>query len=71
MTEELHCSFCGKGESEVRQIVAGPKVFICNNCVRICTEVLSEAQPDWFDEYIQFVNQLQQNRRAGKPNLRD
>jgi ClpX C4-type zinc finger len=39
------CSFCGKGKDKVRRLVAGPGVFICDQCVHLCNEVLeSEAQ---------------------------
>jgi ATP-dependent Clp protease ATP-binding subunit ClpX len=39
------CSFCGKGKDGVRRVVAGPGVFICDQCVRLCDEVLrSERQ---------------------------
>jgi len=34
------CSFCGKGKDKVRRLVAGPGVFICDQCVQLCTEVL-------------------------------
>ena len=41
------CSFCGKGKDRVRRLVAGPGVFICDQCVRLCNEVLrSERQRD-------------------------
>ncbi len=39
------CSFCGKGKDNVRRLVAGPGVFICDQCVQLCNEVLqSEGQ---------------------------
>ena len=39
------CSFCGKGKDKVRRLVAGPGVFICDQCVQLCNEVLqSEGQ---------------------------
>lgn len=39
------CSFCGKGKDRVRRLVAGPGVFICDQCVQLCNEVLeSEDQ---------------------------
>ena len=38
------CSFCGKTEPQVRRIVAGPGVYICNECVYLCLELLSEEQ---------------------------
>ncbi len=36
------CSFCGKNQSEVRRLVAGPGVYICNLCIELCNEVLKE-----------------------------
>jgi len=36
------CSFCGKGQNEVRKLIAGPGVYICDSCVAICTGVLSK-----------------------------
>ncbi len=38
----LHCSFCGKDQSEVRKLVAGPYAFICNECVDICVGIICE-----------------------------
>jgi hypothetical protein len=37
---DLHCSFCGKSQAEVERLIAGPLVFICNECVRLCAEIL-------------------------------
>lgn len=37
---ELICSFCGKGQSQVKQVIAGPTVFICNECVDLCHEII-------------------------------
>jgi len=39
--EELRCSFCGSKQSEVQKIIAGPGVFICDNCTRSCFEIIS------------------------------
>lgn len=41
---ELKCSFCGKGQHEVKKLIAGPGVFICNNCVDLCNEVIQELK---------------------------
>lgn len=38
----LYCSFCGKEKDEVAYLVAGPTVFICNECVELCREVGTE-----------------------------
>ncbi|MFI7704981.1 ATP-dependent Clp protease ATP-binding subunit ClpX [Nonomuraea sp. NPDC049480] len=42
---EPHCSFCGKGQREVRKLIAGPpSVFICDECVVLCTELVAEEE---------------------------
>ena len=38
--KELHCSFCGKGESEVQKLISGPGVYICDECVSLCNGIL-------------------------------
>ncbi len=38
----LYCSFCGKSQHEVRKLIAGPNVFICNECVELCTDIIQE-----------------------------
>jgi len=40
--EELYCSFCGKNQHEVRKLIAGPTVFICDECVDLCTDIIKE-----------------------------
>lgn len=40
--EMMHCSFCGKSESQVNRLIGGPGVFICNECVIICHEILAD-----------------------------
>ena len=46
----LYCSFCGKGQNEVRKLIAGPSVFICEECVDLCNNIideeLNEGSPD-------------------------
>ena len=38
----LSCSFCGKGQREVRKLIAGPTVFICDECVELCMDIIRE-----------------------------
>jgi ATP-dependent protease Clp ATPase subunit len=38
----LRCSFCGKTQNEVRKLIAGPKVHICEECVDLCIDILKE-----------------------------
>lgn len=40
----LRCSFCGKSQREVQKLIAGPSVFICNECVDICQDILAEER---------------------------
>ena len=42
----IHCSFCARPEAEVSKVIAGPGVYICNECVRLCDELLTQpAKP--------------------------
>ncbi len=42
----LYCSFCGKGQNEVRKLIAGPSVFICDECVELCNDIIREEVED-------------------------
>lgn len=42
----LYCSFCGKSQHEVRKLIAGPTVFICNECIQLCTDIINEENSD-------------------------
>lgn len=39
---QLTCSFCGKSQREVRKLIAGPTVYICDECIRLCTDIIDE-----------------------------
>ena len=39
---ELFCSFCGKSQDEVRKLIAGPSVFICDECVELCNNIIRD-----------------------------
>jgi ATP-dependent Clp protease ATP-binding subunit ClpX len=39
----IKCSFCGKGHDEVRKLIAGPTVYICNECVELCNEIIADS----------------------------
>lgn len=53
----LYCSFCGKSQHEVRKLIAGPSVFICDECIELCNDIIrEEAQGD-------------QSGRAARPDL--
>jgi ribosomal protein L37AE/L43A len=49
MTEEkadetLYCSFCGKSQEEIKHLIAGPKAWICEECVDLCCKIITERE---------------------------
>ena len=48
--EALHCSFCRKNQHEVLKLIAGPKVYICNECVSLCNEIIRDELKSEGDE---------------------
>ncbi len=42
--EFLRCSFCGKSQNEVKKLIAGPSVYICNECIDICNEIINDDE---------------------------
>ncbi|WOX05374.1 ATP-dependent Clp protease ATP-binding subunit ClpX [Microbulbifer pacificus] len=45
----LYCSFCGKSQQEVRKLIAGPSVYICDECVELCTDIIREEVQEAVD----------------------
>jgi len=41
-TESLTCSFCGKSQEEVKKLIAGPTVYICDECIELCNDIIAE-----------------------------
>ena len=41
----LYCSFCGKSQHEVKKLIAGPSVFICDECIALCNEIIRDERP--------------------------
>ncbi len=46
----LYCSFCGKSQHEVRKLIAGPSVFVCDECVELCNDIIREELEDRADK---------------------
>ena len=52
----LRCSFCGKNQDEVKKIIAGPTVYICDECIELCNEIMEEEyQSENTDELKQHL----------------
>jgi ClpX C4-type zinc finger protein len=41
-SEKVYCSFCGKSQDEVRKLIAGPTVYICDECIDLCNDIIAE-----------------------------
>lgn len=51
--KDVHCNFCGRSQSEVKRLIAGPGVYICNECIELCADLISEDD-DLLDEGFDF-----------------
>ncbi len=67
----LKCSFCGKSQEQVRKLIAGPGVYICDECIDLCNEILDEELMDSHSNQRQSTDQHKSNgnpvRKSGKP----
>ncbi len=54
-TEVLHCSFCGKSREEVRKLIAGPTVYICDECIDLCNDIIAE---EWEEDKEEVTSKL-------------
>jgi hypothetical protein len=79
---ELRCSFCGKPHTEVGKLVAGPGVYICDECVNLCITVIAESTgaeppslPEWAtlsdDELLQRIPFIAASAANIEAGLRD
>ncbi|MDJ1257091.1 MAG: ATP-dependent Clp protease ATP-binding subunit ClpX [Candidatus Midichloria sp.] len=64
-SHSLHCSFCGKSQEEVKKLIEGPTVYICNECVELCSEVIKDSAVTETEEFslpkpAQIYNYLSQ-----------
>ncbi len=54
--DQFFCSFCGKNQKEVKKLIAGPSVYICNECIKLCGEIIEDEEKE---------------KQAGKEGLKD
>jgi ATP-dependent Clp protease ATP-binding subunit ClpX len=52
---KLQCSFCGKSQDDVRKLIAGPTVYICDECIELCNDIIAE---EWQEEKSKGLSQL-------------
>ena len=51
--KQLKCSFCGKGQDQVRRLIAGPGVYICDECIELCSEIITDEFEDDVEVYME------------------
>lgn len=49
-TKQLRCSFCGKTQEQVKRLIAGPSVYICDECIELCSEIIEEELEGAYEE---------------------
>jgi len=64
---DASCSFCGRTQPEVLQLIAGAHGFICNECVQLCVQIVSMKHPEWLPEHRKFVDDLARRRGESPP----
>ena len=60
----LYCSFCGKSQHEVRKLIAGPSVFVCDECVELCNDIIREELEDRADRARDKLPKPQEIRKV-------
>ena len=60
----LRCSFCGKSRDEVRKLIAGPTVYICDECVNLCNDIIAE---DWEEAKEEISSKLKKPAEIKHP----
>ena len=63
---QLKCSFCGKTQDEVNRLIAGPGVYICDECIEVCNEILGSeieagAAAEEFEDYNDAIEALEKD----------
>jgi ATP-dependent Clp protease ATP-binding subunit ClpX len=60
--KNLYCSFCGKSQHEVKKLIAGPSVFICDECIDLCNDIIRDELP---------ANEITKDSKSGLPTPLD
>ncbi|HIJ90505.1 MAG: ATP-dependent Clp protease ATP-binding subunit ClpX [Desulfobulbaceae bacterium] len=61
---EVTCSFCGKSQDEVKKLIAGPTVYICNECIDLCNEIVSEDRQQALESQFEVATLKPQDIKA-------
>ncbi len=62
----LSCSFCGKSQKEVKKLIAGPTVYICDECIELCNDIIAEEYGE--EEAPARSSRVPSPRRSKRPS---
>ena len=60
-SELLKCSFCGKSQKQVKKLIAGPGVYICDECIELCNEIIEEELAEGSDFTLEHLPKPKRN----------
>ena len=63
----LKCSFCGKSQKQVKKLIAGPGVYICDECIDLCNEIIEEELSETSDLQVGRAAQAEGDLRVPRP----
>ena len=67
-SQALKCSFCGKSQKQVIKLIAGPGVYICDECIELCVEIIEEEKVEKLEtspeEYLPLPKEINQSLNA-------
>ena len=55
-TNKLRCSFCGKTQDQVKKLIAGPNVYICDECIDLCADIIDEEYETLAKEDLSLIH---------------
>ena len=61
---QLKCSFCGKQQEQVKKLIAGPGVYICDECIELCNEIIEEEFTEETDAYFHSIPKPMEIRKT-------
>ena len=65
----LHCSFCGKNQKEVKKLIAGPNVYVCDECIQLCNDIIAEEVEKDSNQLLNYTNIIKQNTMDIKKDI--
>ena len=65
-SQALKCSFCGKSQKQVIKLIAGPGVYICDECIELCVEIIEEEKVEKLDTCLLYTSPSPRDRSSSR-----